>query len=113
MIRFDYGHIVPWVRKGHGELEAIAGPDAMILRTPVETHGEDLKTVAEFKVEEGDRIPFVLTWFPSHEKPPRAVNAEHALQETETYWKEWSSSVATRKVRGARRSCVRSSRSRA
>src|SRR5437868_966194 len=39
IIRFDYGSIVPWVRKADGGLEAIAGPDALILRTPVATHG--------------------------------------------------------------------------
>ena len=86
IIRFDYGHIMPWVRKRDGGLEAIAGPDALILRTPVETHGEDLTTVAEFTVAEGDRVPFVLTWFASHEEPPRAINPEHALRETEEYW---------------------------
>src|SRR4051812_22844381 len=89
-IRFDYGHIVPWVRKQRGGLEAIAGPDALILRTPIETHGEDLKTVAEFTVKQGDRIPFVLTWFESHEEPPAEVHAEHALEQTESYWKEWA-----------------------
>ncbi|MBA2623027.1 MAG: glycoside hydrolase family 15 protein [Chthoniobacterales bacterium] len=89
-IRFDYGHIIPWVRKQHGGLEAIAGPDAMILHTPMETHGENLSTVAEFTVEQGDRVPFVLTWFPSHEKPPRKVHAEHALEETERYWRGWA-----------------------
>ena len=29
-------------------------------------------TVAEFAVEEGERVPFVLTWFPSHERAARA-----------------------------------------
>src|SRR5438105_4498727 len=48
VIRFDYGHIVPWVRQKHGGLEAIAGPDALILRTPIATRGDDLTTVAEF-----------------------------------------------------------------
>jgi GH15 family glucan-1,4-alpha-glucosidase len=91
-IRFDYGHIVPWVRRKHGGIEAIAGPDALILRTPVETHGEDLRTVAEFTVAAGERIPFVLTWFRSHAAPPKPVNAEHALAETESYWREWSKS---------------------
>src|SRR6266699_7349917 len=59
IIRFDYGQIVPWVRrlKEHDGLEAIAGPDALILRTPVETCGKDLTTVAEFTVAKGDRIP--------------------------------------------------------
>lgn len=89
-IRFDYGDVVPWVRKANGGLEAIAGPDALILRTPIETRGENLTTVAEFTVEEGNRVPFVLTWFASHAKPPKAVNAEHALRDTEEYWREWS-----------------------
>ncbi|MGZ5022577.1 MAG: glycoside hydrolase family 15 protein [Chthoniobacterales bacterium] len=89
-IRFDYGHIVPWVRKVDGALQAIAGPDALILRAPIATHGENLHTVARFNVAKGDRIPFVLTWFASHEKPPRAIHPEHALAETEAYWKEWA-----------------------
>ena len=90
IIRFDYGHVVPWVRKRDGDVEAIAGPNALVLRTPVETQGEDLTTVADFTVAEGERVPFVLTWFPSHEKPARAINPEHALQETIAYWEEWS-----------------------
>ena len=88
-IRFDYGHVVPWVRKHHGRLEAIAGPDALVLHANVETHGENLTTVSEFTVEPGERVPFVLTWFPSHQKPPREVNAEHALEQTERYWNGW------------------------
>ena len=91
IIRFDYGQIVPWVRKRHDGLEAIAGPDGLILRTPIETYGKDLTTVAEFTVTKGDRVPFVLTWFLSHKDPPRKVNAEHALRDTEKYWREWSS----------------------
>ena len=49
---------------------AVAGPDAVCLRTPVEVRGENLTTVAEFTVGEGERVPFVLTWFPSHRDPP-------------------------------------------
>jgi GH15 family glucan-1,4-alpha-glucosidase len=90
IIRFDYGHVVPWVRNRDGALEAIAGPDGLVLRTPVKTHGQHLTTVAEFTVGEGERVPFVLTWFPSHIEAPRAVNAEHALAETEEYWSTWS-----------------------
>jgi GH15 family glucan-1,4-alpha-glucosidase len=92
IVRFDYGQIVPWVRrrKRYDGLEAIAGPDGLILRTPIETCGKDLTTVAEFTVEKGDRVPFVLTWFASHTEPPRKVNAEHALGDTEKYWSDWS-----------------------
>ena len=89
-IRFDYGHIVPWVRKCDGALQAVAGPDALILRTPIETFGENLHTVAKFTVEEGNRFPFVLTWFASHKDPPRKVHADHALEQTENYWRDWS-----------------------
>jgi GH15 family glucan-1,4-alpha-glucosidase len=90
IIRFDYGHIVPWVRKRHGGLEAVAGPDGLILRTPVKTVGKDLTTVANFSVKQGDRVPFVLTWFASHANPPKRVHAEHALRDTEEFWTKWS-----------------------
>ena len=90
IIRFEYGLVIPWVRKAHGGLEAIAGPDGLILRTPIETRGKDLTTVAEFTVKKGERIPFVLTWFASHQEPPRAINAEHALRDTEKFWTDWT-----------------------
>ena len=98
IIRFDYGHIVPWVRlrKRSDGLEAVAGPDALILRTPVETHGKDLTTVAEFTVAKGDRIPFVLTWFASHTDPPRKINPEHALHDTEVFWGDWAKRFETK-----------------
>src|SRR5918994_605555 len=65
-LRFDYGSIVPWVRNLDGTLVGVAGPDGIAFRTPVELEGRDLRTYAEFTVREGDRVPFVLTWFPSH-----------------------------------------------
>jgi GH15 family glucan-1,4-alpha-glucosidase len=92
VIRFDYGRIVPWVRRIDDDtLLAIGGPDALCFRTPVELRGENLTTVAHFAVAEGDRIPFVLTWFASHDDPPRPIHAEHALRETESFWREWVS----------------------
>ncbi len=91
IVRFDYGQIVPWVRHQNDGLEAIAGPDGLILRTPVETHGKDLTTIAKFTVAEGDQVPFVLTWFASHKNPPRAIHFEHALRDTERFWRAWSS----------------------
>jgi GH15 family glucan-1,4-alpha-glucosidase len=92
VVRYDYGHIVPWVRRiGHDRI-AVAGPDALLLRTPVDLRGEDLKTVSEFTVRDGDRVPFVLTWFPSHQELPRTVDPEAALRDTEEYWTEWANS---------------------
>ena len=95
VIRFDYGAFVPWVRRCDGALQAIAGPDALELRTPVATHGEGLSTVAEFEVSAGDRVPFVLTWHPSHEPPPKAVDATAAVAETVAWWQDWSSRCTT------------------
>ena len=90
VIRFDYGRVVPWVRRLDDARVAVAGPDALCFRTPVEVRGQDLRTISEFVVEEGDRVPFVLTWFPSHEDPPEPVDAERALDDTETYWLDWA-----------------------
>jgi GH15 family glucan-1,4-alpha-glucosidase len=90
IIRFDYGHIVPWVRRIDDARVAIAGPDALSLRTPVDIHGKELTTVSDFVVRPGDRVPFVLTWFPSNEAMPEPVDAEVALAETEAFWLEWA-----------------------
>jgi GH15 family glucan-1,4-alpha-glucosidase len=92
IIRFDYGDMVPWVRKCGDGLEAIAGPNGLVLRTPIETRGEDLTTVADFEVAKGERVPFVLTWYQSHERPPSAINPDHALRDTERYWSDWAGS---------------------
>jgi GH15 family glucan-1,4-alpha-glucosidase len=91
VIRFDYGRVVPWVRKlTDRRLAAIAGPDALCLDAGVDTHGEDLTTVAEFEVAAGERVPFVLAWHASHLSPPEALDAEQGLAETEARWREWS-----------------------
>jgi GH15 family glucan-1,4-alpha-glucosidase len=93
-IRFDYGSVVPWVRSLDGALAAIAGPDAVVLHTPVELEGRDLRTFAEFTVGAGDRVPFVLTWYPSHEGPPDEIDPEQALEDTMSFWEEWSGRCA-------------------
>src|SRR5438067_5793967 len=90
VIRFDYGHIVPWVRRVDDTRQAVAGPDALCFRTPAHTRGENMRTVSEFTIDEGERIPFVLTWFPSHEDPPPAIDPEQALADTESFWREWN-----------------------
>ena len=92
-IRFDFGRIVPWVRRVDDALLAVAGPDALCLRSPVETHGEGMTTVAGFTLAPGDRRGFVLTWFPSHEQLPDVVDPEAALRDTEEYWLDWAGTL--------------------
>jgi GH15 family glucan-1,4-alpha-glucosidase len=89
VIRFDYGSIVPWVRRSRGALTAVGGPDALYLRTRVPTRGEDLTTVAEFEVGAGDSVPFVLTWSLSAKPPPAPVDPRRALHETTSWWRRW------------------------
>jgi GH15 family glucan-1,4-alpha-glucosidase len=90
VIRFDYGQTIPWVRRLDDGRVAIAGPDALCFRTPVEHRGENLRTIGEFTVREGERVPFTLTWYPSNEEPPDRIDAEHALRDTIVYWDEWA-----------------------
>ena len=82
----------------------------MRIDTPVELRGVDLKTVATFTVSEGDRVPFVLTWYPSHQPAPEPVDAEEALERTEAYWLEWSGGCELRRRLGASRCAARSAR---
>jgi GH15 family glucan-1,4-alpha-glucosidase len=90
VIRFGYGRIVPWVRRVDTALMAIAGPDALRIDTPVDLRGVDLTTVGEFQVAEGERVPFTVTWFPSHRDPPAPIEVEAALSRTEAYWRDWA-----------------------
>src|SRR5690606_19305544 len=90
IVRFGYGKVVPWVRRQDFGLRAIAGPDALELRTPVELRGEDFTTVAEFSVGAGAVVPFTLAYHRSHRPgaPPR--NCQERLEQTEQFWTGWS-----------------------
>ena len=95
-IRFDYGSVVPWVRRTEAGLVAIGGPDTVRLATPVETRGQGLTTVARFEVSAGQRVPFELAWYPSHQSPPKPLDAQCCLAETETWWRNWSARTTYR-----------------
>jgi GH15 family glucan-1,4-alpha-glucosidase len=89
-LRFDYGSIVPWVRTIEGTLVAIAGPDAVLLRTPIEHEGRNLRTHGSFSVAAGERVPFVLRWFPSNQPTPQPIDPEDGLTKTLAFWEEWA-----------------------
>ncbi|MDX3384959.1 glycoside hydrolase family 15 protein [Streptomyces niveiscabiei] len=91
-LRFDYGSIVPWMRRSDGHRVAVAGPDSVWLRSepPVRTWGEDFGTHAEFEVAEGEKVAFVLTWHPSHEPHPARVDPYEALEASLADWGAWS-----------------------
>jgi GH15 family glucan-1,4-alpha-glucosidase len=92
IIRFGFGTDVPWVKRTEdGALLAICGPDMTVLRTPVQTRGEDMTTVADFEVGAGETVPFVLTYGPSHLPLPNPIDPEKALRHTEEFWADWCS----------------------
>ncbi|MEU5145953.1 glycoside hydrolase family 15 protein [Streptomyces yangpuensis] len=91
-LRFDYGHVVPWVRRSDGDRVAVAGPDSAWFRSepPVRTWGEDNSTRSQFPVTAGRRVAFVLTWHPSHEPRPEPTDPFEALESSLSDWREWS-----------------------
>ena len=91
VVRFNYGSTVPWVnRLDDGAINAIAGPERVVLRTPITLHGEDLRTCGEFAVEAGQSVAFVLSYGLSFASPPLPIDPFTTLQETERLWRAWS-----------------------
>ncbi len=90
-VRFDYGWIVPWVRRRDWGTSMIAGPDKMRLRSWVEHRGEGMSSVAEFTVKDGQKIPFTLAWHPSTDPAPPGLDAEGAIGDASAWWRAWSS----------------------
>ncbi|CAM5324859.1 hypothetical protein SCALM49S_05374 [Streptomyces californicus] len=91
-LRFDFGSVVPWVRKSHGHRVAVAGPDSVWLRSepPVKTWGQQFSTCSSFTVSEGESVAFVLTWHPSHSPRPKLIDPHKALQHTLHDWAKWT-----------------------
>ncbi|MGX1565981.1 glycoside hydrolase family 15 protein [Streptomyces sp. NPDC055506] len=92
-LRFDYGSIVPWMRRSDGHRVAVAGPDSTWLRSEPEVRswGEDFGTHAEFTVAKGEKVAFVMTWHPSHESRPPLVDPFDALRHSVEDWRAWVS----------------------
>jgi len=91
-MRFGYGRVVPWVRRANDAIWAVAGPDSVWIRTPVKLVAHEMAHHADFVVRAGERVPFTLTWQPSH-LPGAApvVNADECLEQTASFWTDWVS----------------------
>jgi len=90
VIRFDYGSAVPWVTQDGDTMRAVAGPDCLVLSTPVPTRGEGFSTIAEFTVGADEHVPFALRWSPSHLPPPEARDPALEFDDTVAWWQAWS-----------------------
>jgi len=74
-------------------IRAVAGPSVAVLHASVPVRGEDLHTVAEFTISQGERVWFTLTWGESFKPDPRPIDAEQALKDTGKFWTRWSSQL--------------------
>jgi GH15 family glucan-1,4-alpha-glucosidase len=95
IVRFDYGEIMPWVRRitdsdGQRAITAIGGPDAVCLRGDILPDNIDHKHVATFTVRPGQHVEFSMTWYSSTQRPPAAHRIEDQLGRTERYWRDWA-----------------------
>ena len=88
--RFDYGHAKPWVRRRAYGLSAVAGPDALTLSTPAELKGEGFHHCAHFQLRQGEQMPFVLTWHPSHLPAPLPYGSHASRMMTEAWQRDWA-----------------------
>ncbi|MGY2065136.1 glycoside hydrolase family 15 protein [Blastococcus sp. SYSU DS0619] len=87
--RFDYGQLRPWTYTDGEDVVAVAGPDALWLRTPVSLEQRGGTARAEFRVGAGERVPFVLSHGASYRPRPRPLDPEAALADAETFWADW------------------------
>lgn len=89
-LRFGYGKVIPWVRRRDYGVHAVAGPDAVELVTTVSIRGENMHTVGEFDVREGDSVPFTLAYHPTHREPHFINDASMRLEQTAAWWRQWT-----------------------
>jgi GH15 family glucan-1,4-alpha-glucosidase len=92
VLRFEYGLVTPWVTRlsRGGGLQAVAGPNRVVLCAPVELRGEDRATRADFDIAEGETKDFILSWNYSHDPEPETPDVDDLLEQTRAFWTDWS-----------------------
>jgi len=93
-VRYDYGNVVPWLRHHDGDderLEAVAGPDAVVLRGDVLPRPvDDQVHAAVFTVRPGRPMSWSMQWYLSTDPTPGPIDTEPRLAKTMDYWSKWS-----------------------
>jgi GH15 family glucan-1,4-alpha-glucosidase len=92
-VRFAYGRLIPWIKCSRHRATLTSGPDSLVLDSPVplQPHYEAARLEADFVVHAGQRIPFTLAFYRSHEPPQDVhVDAEQELVRAERFWREWA-----------------------
>ena len=95
VVRPDYGSIVPWVRRDGDQQRFVAGPDALVLTSPVLLEPDGWRHVAEVTVAEGETVDFELAWHPSNEPTPASEDVGLSIRRTTEWWERWSARCTT------------------
>jgi GH15 family glucan-1,4-alpha-glucosidase len=93
-VRFGYGKDIPWIKADGHRATLTSGPSALLFDSPVaiEPDWEAARLEANFTVRAGERFPFALTFYPSHEAPAHdVIDTDEALARSERLWREWAS----------------------
>jgi GH15 family glucan-1,4-alpha-glucosidase len=88
--RFDYGRIMPWSDASDGVVRTGAGPDALELRASLPLAVKEGRVSSTFTVNQGDRVGFVLSWYPSWETPPAPIDPIETIEAVDSWWQAWS-----------------------
>ncbi|MGH7755187.1 MAG: glycoside hydrolase family 15 protein, partial [Vulcanimicrobiaceae bacterium] len=96
IVRFDYGAIVPWVRKCGEGIIALGGPDALRVFSDLPLRAEHFTHVAAAELRAGDELSFEAAWFPAHEVAPEQRTSAHALERSEATWRAWANACGYR-----------------
>ena len=91
--RFDYGNIVPWLRRRGAVLEAVGGPDAVDLHCDVDLDLDHATASGDFTVEAGDEVAFLAAYHPSHQHRDVQLSPDESsrlIQRTVDFWRRWA-----------------------
>jgi GH15 family glucan-1,4-alpha-glucosidase len=99
--RFDYGSLMPWIRReGIGVFSAIGGNDGLLITTNAEMWPSTDHTLeGSARVHAGERVHLSLVSVPPEQldpDPPAAPKPEELderLEQTIGWWQEWSSDL--------------------
>ncbi|WP_028231988.1 glycoside hydrolase family 15 protein [Paraburkholderia mimosarum] len=88
-LRFNYGELTPLLDRRDDAAEAHIGPDRVVLRTDAQIEFADGTLRSRFAVKAGDCVSFTMTYKRAHDAPPQQLDVQHALHETQRFWRDW------------------------
>jgi GH15 family glucan-1,4-alpha-glucosidase len=89
-LRFDYGSIVPWHRRGGRRVYGIAGPDTAVVDADVELSIVDDVVRADFTVSAGQAVHLRLGWTGPRQPLPPLLDMAATVTRTEQWWHDWA-----------------------